>query len=197
MTNPPPVAPVEKHYALLQNGTVIRHLSRCEYNADIYRSPMIANCFWHSDGRCFVEHPSNGPEPWSHADIIATISPADMQAVASGELERLRAERANLIAACDSVLDWADANARWFDISTAPLNGGSSAKFQILYEGGHFEDAWSYAGKIWVADQDGCDCQVSLGDATHWRPIQNPPPGQLPAPLERLGEVLRKVKGVS
>ena len=100
------------------------------------------------------------------------------------------------VAAQDEALNWADANARWFDISTAPLNGGSSAKFQILYEGGHFEDAWSYAGKIWVADQDGCACQVSLGDATPWRPILSSPPGQLPAPLERLGEVLRRIKGV-
>ena len=100
------------------------------------------------------------------------------------------------VSADDAALDWADANARWFDISTAPLNGGSSAKFQVLYDGGHFEDAWSYAGKIWVADQDGCDCQVSLGDATHWRPIINPPLGQLPAPLEALGAVLRRVKNV-
>ena len=108
-----------------------------------------------------------------------------------------KSDIADLIAACDAALDWADANARWFDISTAPLNGGSSAKFQVLYDGGHFEDAWSYAGKIWVADQDGCDCQVSLGDATHWRPIINPPLGQLPAPLEALGAVLRRVKGTT
>ena len=104
---------------------------------------------------------------------------------------------AALIAACDAALDWADRDLKWSCISTAPLNGGSSEKFQVLYKGGHFEDVWSYAGKIWVADQDGCDCQVSLGDVSHWRPIQNPPLGQLPEPLERLGEVLRRIKGVS
>ena len=101
------------------------------------------------------------------------------------------------VAAQDEALTWADRDLKWSHISTAPLNGGSIAKFQVLYNGGHFEDAWSYAGKIWVADQDGCDCQVSLDDVSHWRPIQNPPLGQLPEPLERLGEVLRRVKGVS
>ena len=59
-----------------------------------------------------------------------------------------------------------------------------------------WNDRYVELSKIVAADQDGCDCQVSLGDATHWRPIINPPLGQLPAPLEALVAVLRRVKGV-
>jgi|688.fasta_scaffold374342_4 hypothetical protein len=79
MTNDkPPVAPKEGHYAMLRNGNVMRHFSPCEYNPEIYRTPMGDNCFWHSDGRAFVEHRPNKKEPWPNADIIATISPEAM-----------------------------------------------------------------------------------------------------------------------
>ena len=116
------------------------------------------------------------------------------------------------VAANDAALDWADANARWFDISTAPRDG---TLIELLVVDSDFplddddengtvtlgywadasersdEPAWDFAG--WNHSHD---CWTAgNGTPTHWRPIQNPPLGQLPEPLERLGEVLRKVKG--
>ena len=82
MTNP--VAPVEGHYALLRNGMVVGPLAK-EWPQDELTSFSIAweHLEWKQDGTGHGMLPA-----W---DIIATISPADMQAVASGELERLRA----------------------------------------------------------------------------------------------------------
>ena len=83
MTNPPPVAPVEGHYALLRNGMVVGPLAK-EWPQDELTSFSIAweHLEWKQDGTGHGMLPA-----W---DIIATISPADMQAVANGELERLK-----------------------------------------------------------------------------------------------------------
>ena len=102
-----------------------------------------------------------------------------------------KSDYADLIAACDAVLDWADANARWFDISTAPRDG------RRIMVGGIQQKHKTVAEYWWYEEdaifEDGKPCVHKT--ATHWMPIQNPPLGQLPAPIERLGEVLRKVKG--
>lgn len=93
MTNRPPVPPVEGHYALLRNGMVIMKMLD---TYDPHRGPRTDDDLWvgHPDydwsERCW--RPDG--RDWSgdeRYDIIATISPADMQAVAGGELERLRA----------------------------------------------------------------------------------------------------------
>ena len=90
-----------------------------------------------------------------------------------------------LIAACDLALNWADADARWFDISTAPRDESlvmfyASRRPHPLIN--RADDYW--AGAYWLAD------------ATHWRPLPPPPSNPpLPDPLERLGEVLRRIKG--
>ena len=103
-----------------------------------------------------------------------------------GEEYVRKSDLADLIAACDAALDWTDANARWFDISTAPKDGTLvmfhvPSRTNLLI--GRADDYW--AGAYWLAD------------VTHWRPLppqpSNPP---LPAPLEALGAVLRRVKGV-
>ena len=88
-TNPPPVAPVEGHYARLRNGMVVGPLAK-EWPQDELTSFSIAweHLEWKQDGTGHGMLPA-----W---DIIATISPADMQAVASGELERLRAALQNI-----------------------------------------------------------------------------------------------------
>ena len=94
---------------------------------------------------------------------------------------------ADLIAACDEALNWADANARWFDISTAPKDG-TLVMFHVPSRTnpliGRADDYW--AGAYWLAD------------VTHWAPLPPPPSNpQLPEPLEALGAVLRKVKGTT
>ena len=103
-----------------------------------------------------------------------------------GAVEYVRKpDLADLIAACDAALDWADANARWFDISTAPKDG-TLVMFHVPSRTnpliGRADDYW--AGAYWLAD------------VTHWRPLPPPPSNlPLPEPLEALGAVLRRVKG--
>ena len=83
-TNPPPVAPVEGHYARMRDGAVVGPLAK-EWSQDELTSFSIAweHLEWKQDGTGHGMLPA-----W---DIIATISPANMQAVASGELEELKA----------------------------------------------------------------------------------------------------------
>ena len=99
-----------------------------------------------------------------------------------------------LIAACDEALNWADANARWFDIGTAPRDG----KEVLTYP--HYRvTSWSdeLVGFWFWSDYDD-DAVLYNPQPTHWRPLPPPPSNPpLPEPLERLGEVLRRVKGVS
>lgn len=93
---------------------------------------------------------------------------------------------ADLIAACDEALNWADANARAFPIETAPKE--------------RWIEAWDAQTEKWrpVYFRTEADMENPYRSYTHWRepfpPPSNPP---LPEPLERLGEVLRRIKGVS
>ena len=87
------------------------------------------------------------------------------------------------VAADDLALDWADANARWFSISTAPTKG-----MFLLWD--NFNDDYEFGTAIQVAEDE-------YGRFTHWRPLPPPPSNPpLPEPLETLGDVLRRVKGV-
>lgn len=80
MTNP--VAPVEGHYALLRNGQVCGPMKK---GTTRWYAPTTSD-HWNFDGTV-IGYGKLYPE----LDIIATILPANMQAAASGELERLRA----------------------------------------------------------------------------------------------------------
>ena len=87
-TNPPPVAPVEGHYARMRDGAVvgpIRNGSTWYTTSTDKWGCWHTNFLWDDSGR--LAGKAYDPD----LDIIATISPAYMQAVASGELERLRA----------------------------------------------------------------------------------------------------------
>lgn len=111
-----------------------------------------------------------------------------------------KSDLADLIAACDAALDWADANARWFDISTAPDEEGVS--FLVTTEVRSHLRSWIETHVVHL-NEDGeihpdCHQGWSLRDYTHWRPLPPPPSNPpLPAPLEALGAVLRKVKGTT
>jgi hypothetical protein len=105
----------------------------------------------------------------------------------------------DLIRACDAALDWADANARWFDISTAPDEG----KFSVAWEAdeeGHVQiehDCTKYNGRIVKFSGFPASMNIFHPQPAKWHPPIPPPSNPpLPAPLERLGEVLQKVKGV-
>ena len=94
-----------------------------------------------------------------------------------------KSDLADLIAACDAVLDWADANARAFPIETAPKKGGFLA--------------WASIEKEWISMGSWTEF-VEYGDDSYtlWTPLPPPPSNPpLPAPLEALGAVLRRVKG--
>lgn len=101
MTNPPPVAPVEGHYALLRNGSIVGPMRAKNDGEDCFDAADCEGWDWRLNGGVFT----NGCH--SH-DIIATISPADMQAVASGDLERLRAVLSRLLAACEAKDAWSE-----------------------------------------------------------------------------------------
>lgn len=88
MTNPPPVAPVEGHYARMRDGAVVGPIRNA--SAWYTTSTDKWGC-WHTDFLWDDSGRLAGKAYDPDLDIIATISPADMQAVASGELERLRA----------------------------------------------------------------------------------------------------------
>ena len=82
------VAPVEGHYARMRDGAVvgpIRNASAWYTNSTDKWGCWHTDFLWDNTGRL------SGKAYDPDLDIIATISPADMQAVASGELERLRA----------------------------------------------------------------------------------------------------------
>ena len=113
-------------------------------------------------------------------------------------LQRLRSELSfrmmmdPLITACDLALDWADANARWFDISTAPKDG----KEVLTYP--HYRvTSWSdELGGFWFWSDYDDDVVLYDPQPTHWTPLPPPPSNPpLPEPLEALGAVLRKIKG--
>ena len=89
MTNPPPVKPVKGHYALLRNGDVMGPFKTTNQGFWIGVISDI-NIFWKPDGTAYGSDNHNNRMLKQQYDIIATISPADMQAAASGELERLK-----------------------------------------------------------------------------------------------------------
>ena len=89
MTNPPPVAPVEGYYALLRNVGVVTPSEVAGYGT----------INWNEDG-------SWDDSKYHENDIIATISPTDMQAVASGELERLRTAAKLALDAFYKCVEW-------------------------------------------------------------------------------------------
>ena len=107
-----------------------------------------------------------------------------------GEEYVRKSDLADLIAACDAVLDWADANARWFDISTAPWEEG--VEFEIC----HAIEIERITVKIINGEAwEGCE-PCDLAHFTHWRPVPPPPSNPpLPEPIEALGAVVRKIKG--
>lgn len=92
-------------------------------------------------------------------------------------------DREALITAIDAALDWADANARAFPIETAPSDGWFLA--------------WDLYDKTWNEMTASLVAEYEIGRFTDWTPLPPPPSNPpLPAPLEALGEVLRRVKGV-
>ena len=102
-----------------------------------------------------------------------------------------------LITACDLALDWADANARWFDISTAPRDEGVS--FLVTTEVRSHLRSWTETHVVHLNEEGEIhpDCHQGwcLRDYGHWRPLPPPPSNlPLPEPLEALGAVLRRVK---
>lgn len=98
-----------------------------------------------------------------------------------------RDEKADLITACDAALDWADQNARAFTIETAP----ESARFSVWCE--HSKNWFTMNGRLHLEELK----DNPVYNFTHWRHLPPPPSNPpLPAPLEALGEVLRRVKGV-
>ena len=93
MTNPPPVAPVEGHYARMRDGAVVGPIRNA--SAWYTTSTDKWGC-WHTDFLWDDSGRLAGKAYDPDLDIIASISPADMQAAASGELERLRAALQNI-----------------------------------------------------------------------------------------------------
>lgn len=92
-TNPPPVAPVEGHYARMRDGAVVGPIRNA--SAWYTTSTDKWGC-WHTDFLWDDSGRLAGKAYDPDLDIIATISPADIQAVANGALERLRAALQNI-----------------------------------------------------------------------------------------------------
>ena len=89
----------------------------------------------------------------------------------------LEADKAALISACDLALDWADANARWFDISTAPMDEGVS--FLVTTEVRSHLRSWTETHVVHLNEEGEIhpDCHQGwcLRDYWHWRPLPPPP----------------------
>ncbi len=82
------VAPKEGHYALLRNGVVARPVLEDWPENPPYFDPYV-KIYWYQNGTAQPETKSDLDVRLAPlCDIIATISPADMKAAASGELER-------------------------------------------------------------------------------------------------------------
>lgn len=117
MTNPPPVAPVwapQKMYVqFAENGNIRKWTSGPSSDAD---HMQMAKVYFRLDGDFAAlvlagnklldtidahdseKEPlsSNHPDVHAFSNLLDKMPPADMQAVASGELERLRAENEKL-----------------------------------------------------------------------------------------------------
>jgi len=195
MTNDtrPPVAPKEWHYAMLRNGEVVGPIKL--YDQSRYHPYSFTAHLPH------MNWTAKGVSSWDDPqyDIIATISPSQMQwaasppqitgreimmlqdaakagVKASGIMERLARLEA-LIPLADAVLDHADQHCRAFPIATAPKS--SVALFH---------------GFGWVkedyTDENGVPWHYK--DATHWSPV---PKLELPDVFTQLGQALEKIKG--
>jgi len=227
----PTVSPIEGHYAMLRNGMIARNLTAMEayvyeaYFCDEFKGSHIFD----KQGRCW----SSDGIRFDRLDIIATISPANMQAITNGEYQSIKDELARLkkairlkggdehmptmdayqaadkaawkhlddlkalIPLADAACDYADANCRWFDISTAPDEEGLS--FLVSIEIRNPSTIWREVHVVHL-NEDGeihTDCHQgwSLGDYTHWAPLPplplNPPS---PAVFVELGAALERLK---
>ena len=80
MTNPPPVAPVEGHYALLRNGDAVGLIKK--YQTKITYPYLFTSHLPH------MNWTESGVSDWDDGqyDIIATISPEAMKLAANPEL---------------------------------------------------------------------------------------------------------------
>jgi len=213
----PPVAPVEGFYALMRDGSVAGPIR----NASLWYSTSTdkwgcwhTEFLWDDTGRLVGK--AYDPD----CDIIATISPSQMQwaasppqitgrevmmlqnaakagVKASGIMERLARLEA-LIPLADAACDYADQHCRWFDISTAPDEEGLS--FLASIEIRNPSTIWREVHVVHL-NEDGeihTDCHQgwSLGDYTHWAPLPPPPTNPpLPEVFTQLGQALEKIKG--
>jgi hypothetical protein len=197
MTNNPDtrpcVPPVEGHFAMLRNGSIVRP-------SDIVASGIVQ---WNLDGS------------WSDCechplDIVSTISPEAMAFAADPHLFEMIASADKMATACDAVcdkaenlmikaqavLDYAEANLRARTIEAPPRD---RRFFLALVK----DDEERYAGRTFVSRMLGVD-DIALfpgwGSSTKnlskWAPLI-PPSDELPAPFKELGESLGKLgKGV-
>lgn len=95
MNNPQPVPPIEGHYALLRNSIIALIGPRQNTSEGVFMFHSAHfNYRWFDDGKSYWHD--------GQYDIIATISPANMQAAANGEIERLRAALTPIDALCPS-----------------------------------------------------------------------------------------------
>ena len=141
--------------------------------------------------------------------------PADMQALASGELEELKAgvnqlerqldvnqdaffareaelERFRFLTPlADAVLDHADQHCRAFPIATAPMDG----KF-LAWTGETWTPVyWYEPHNAWLCATEHTLAFDEDDPPTHWTPLPPPPSNPpLPAVFVELGQALEKIK---
>lgn len=130
----------------------------------------------------------------NNPDTRPTVSPieGDFTIMPTKLAEALNA----LIPLADAACDYADANCRWFDISTAPKEVGTAFLASIQIGNGTY--AWTEIHVICL-DEDGIDSEHHRGwdldDYTHWAPLPPPPSTDpLPAVFVELGQALEKIK---
>lgn len=122
MTNP--VKPVEDHYALLRNGWICMVQIQKGWMKEISDFALSVTTIndqvplWNLDtGQCLHDSPEY--------DIIGTISPEAMQAIASGQFERLQEA---VILARDTFSHYGDLHAAKPDDHKATANYKLAAK---------------------------------------------------------------------
>lgn len=141
MTNPrPPVPPVEGHYAILRNGEVHGPMRPKTCSSPIpppwYASEYFIGLVWTEKGRGAIQwdYRDRGvitTHPKEEFDIIATISPEVMQAIVSGQFERLQEA---VILARDTFSHYGDLHAAKPDDHKATANYKLAAKMNAAIE---------------------------------------------------------------